>query len=54
MPETDISVTLGQVQIELDVTLVDRINTIITPEKIVTDSPLAGASLYHTVGVSKT
>ncbi|XP_045166071.2 autophagy-related protein 2 homolog A-like [Mercenaria mercenaria] len=50
LPQTDIIVSLGQLQVELDVTLVDRINTIITPEKIVTDSPLAGASLYHTVG----
>lgn len=43
---------MGQLQMELDVTLIDRINTLITPEKIVNASPLAGASMYHTVGVS--
>ena len=52
MPRMDINVYLGELQAEVDVTLMDRINTLITPEKIIATNPLAGASMYHTVGVN--
>lgn len=52
MPRMDINVALGELQAEVDVTLIDRINTLITPEKIATPNNMAAASMYHTVGVS--
>ena len=52
VPRTDIDLSLGELELEIDLTLIDRIHAIITPEIIIQPGPLAGASMYHTVGVS--
>ncbi|XP_052273890.1 autophagy-related protein 2 homolog A-like isoform X2 [Dreissena polymorpha] len=50
LPEVNVKITLGEMQLELDVTIIDRITSLTNPEKVVTPRPMPGASMYYTLG----
>jgi len=52
LPKTDISITLGRLESEIDITIVDRINSLISPEP--NKRPYSNVATTYTGGVSIT